>query len=393
MIRKVAPWSSSAMTRASRHLVDSRAISISARLRDDSWLCGNSSSMEMNRLQGPLPHPRLQPHHVLSHVIGKYRSTSTQAPTIENKLQKTKVETDMIFERGIPVCRSKSIDGSQNVLKRNIQLMDTRADAKLQALSEAKVQTDIVKAKYFKRIQSGHSNADLKQLNEDLSQCQHHLAQAYSQAIKYSSRIPNNPEATSMAETLLYEWMGKVLAGFRGGDSDAEWYHRETTSESADSIMKNATMKKKSMARAIHGIIPTLQSNQHANSNFLSDEKAHQTMTMQIIPPPTSKDYINVLRAYSISKARRKGEQAEALIVNMLGLAETVARSSDDAHSDLAASWIKDNIPTSKMFALAIKCYGGSTRKNFFVLVLRVLHSHSSKLPQYLLLFNRQRLS
>eukprot|EP00804_Cyclotella_cryptica_P028082 CCRYP_016148-RB/>CCRYP_016148-RB protein AED:0.01 eAED:0.01 QI:153/1/1/1/0.14/0.12/8/2051/850 len=358
MMRKVASLSASTITRVSRNLVDFRTIRTSAPSHDDFWLYGKSSSIGISRQQGSLPPARLQTQRALS------RNTSTQTPSLERRLQRTKVETDMIFEREIPFRRSKGKDGNQSVLKRNTKLMDTRAEAKLQALSEAKVHADIISAKYFSQRQSGHVDADMKQLNEELSQCQHHLAQAYSQAIKYSSRIPNNPEATSVAETLLYEWMGKVLTGFRGDDSKAELHDGETASESAEFIMKNATMKKKLMVRTVHGIIPTLRSEHDARTQFSLDEKKHESMTIHNIPPPTSKDYINVLRAYSISKARRKGEQAEALIVNMLDLAETLAKCNDDAHNDLYTSWIKESIPNSKMFALTIKCYGGSTHKD-----------------------------
>merc|ERR1719491_1051287 len=41
--------------------------------------------------------------------------------------------------------------------------------------------------------------------------------------------------------------------------------------------------------------------------------------------PPSSFDYINVLRAYSMSKARRKGEQCEALMTTMMEVSRACA--------------------------------------------------------------------
>jgi hypothetical protein len=96
------------------------------------------------------------------------------------------------------------------------------------------------------------------------------------------------------------------------------------------------------------------------------------------LPPPSSKDYINLLRAYSNSKARRKGQQCEALMKSMMMLANIVSchydtnneNPTEERTSDIGRArvvgvdgketeqwkiWVNESIPNSKVFALAIK--------------------------------------
>lgn len=258
-------------------------------------------------------------------------------------------QTDTTPEKGMPFKRSqKSTESNHPTF-----LFDTRAEAKILALNESKANLVATKAKYKTRKQNTQpGDAYLAQLHQEVIASQQQLALAYSQAIKYCSRIPNNPDATFMAENLFYEWMGRFLDELN-------------TDEIKVAVDTNAIMKKKWMIKTIHALLPPLKS----DSQNVSDAGHH-------LPPPTSKDYINLLRSYSISKARRKGEQAEALLVNMLMLAE----ASSTAEKEVRASWIKENIPNSKMFALAVKCYAGSTREYFVYDISFCLFAHSAPL-------------
>jgi hypothetical protein len=145
----------------------------------------------------------------------------------------------------------------------------------------------------------------------------------------------NNPDATVKAEKLLYEWMERFLVTIKDGCNAK--------------VDRDASMKKKWMIRTINEIARTVK----------DEGEAVESVNSLIIPPPTAKDYINLLRAHSISKAKRKGEQAESILVNMMKLANVMANSVDGR----SKIWVVDNIPNSKMFALAIKCYAGSTRE------------------------------
>ena len=244
----------------------------------------------------------------------------------------TLVTTNDILDKGMPFKRSR-------VSAKKTPLLDPRAEAKLAALSLAKENVDITQAKYMTRMKNTSADDDyLLQLEAKLKESQKELAVAYSQAIKYCSRIMNNSEATITSEELLYEWINNFLNGY----SQCE----EGGIESK--IEKNATMNKKSTIKSIHSVARTVK------ANFRSE---HDDSLIRI-SPPMEKDYINMLRAYSVSKARKKGEQAEALLVNMIELTNAMTRSKNPN-----VQWMKESIPNSKMFALAIKCYAGSTRK------------------------------
>ena len=142
-----------------------------------------------------------------------------------------------------------------------------------------------------------------------------------------------------MAEGFMYEWMEIFLE----------------QSDSCVKVDRNAIMKKKWTIKTIHELAGILKD----TSSFDIDER--EDTSLMFIPPPATKDYLNILRAYSASKSRKKGEQAEALLANMLELARAIA--CDGCLSIGHKMWVNENIPTSKMFALTVKCYAGSTRE------------------------------
>ena len=246
-------------------------------------------------------------------------------------------ETSTYEDTDIPIKRSKR---TKSVKSLNL---DPRAESKLSILAKSIEEADLMRAKYNTRLKNTTPDDEyLLHLKERVVESQHQLGVAYSQAIKYSSRIVNNPDATAVAERLLYEWMETFLQEWHGGGGKT-------------SIDKNAIVKKKWMIRAIHDMIRTLDETESI------EQPSHKTDEMLMhIPPPAAKDYINILRAYSTSKAKRKGEQAESILANMMELANSLSK---EKLNEMHKVWIKESIPNSKMFALAVKCYAGSTRK------------------------------
>ena len=277
-----------------------------------------------NRLVGSLLHM------VRSHIppiapIGQRCMLSSEA------LLKSSIQTT---EERIPVRRSNTNKTPKT------PTLDPRAEAKITALTAAKEKLELSKSKYQTRLQNTSPDDEyLSQLHKKVLESSRELATAYSQSIKYCSRIMNNPEATGIAEGFMYEWMQKFL---EQNDRDVE-------------IIENAIIKKKWAIRTINDLAGMLK------DTSSRDVDGREDTSLMPIPPPATKDYLNILRAYSASKARKKGEQAEALLANMLKLARAVA--SDGCLSSEHKMWVKENIPTSKMFALTVKCYAGSTRE------------------------------
>jgi hypothetical protein len=264
---------------------------------------------------------------------------------------------------------------------------DDRAQAKLAALSNAKKEAEDAKAAYVSSTNTDDYYTDYDttvELHEKWNLSEQHLAHGYSQAIKYTSRITKNEEATKTAERLLLEWMDRFM------DSFGVSLNIRTVTTTA--------MNKKKMIRTIHKVIipalspTTSESSSEANHPAAASENGDSEsspLPKIRIPPPVSKDYINLLRAYSVSKARRKGQHCEALMTNMVQLAKTVAyyyndininhewtkeKAYDVGMESVGSSeegnetqkwrlWVNESIPNSKVFALAIKCHAGSTRE------------------------------
>lgn len=287
----------------------------------------------------------------------------------------------------IPFQRSKQ--KSKNTSSEIPSSFDDRAQAKLKALATAKIDAEASKSAYLELVESTNVVDDnTEALHDEWKQSEELLSHAYSQAIKYTSRILKNPKATQTAERLLLEWMDRFTNSF---DS--------TTKSEASPV--TLYMNKKRMIRTINKIVPKL------NNGSTSKEEVHTTETILPkihIPPPTEKDYLNVLRAYSISKAKRKGQQCEALLTNMLELAKTASYyyseedrswTKDRVHdigmemieNDVGnverrwKGWVTESIPKSKAFSIAIKCYAGTTQTESLerILLLNNIHDEFAK--------------
>jgi len=302
----------------------------------------------------------------------------------------------------LPFKRSKKTRNSTNNRGHGF---DDRANAKLDALSSAKIEADVAKAAY----QSfdgyiGEDTLNKEDLHDTWNKSEENLALAYSQAIKYTSRIHNNESATKMAERLLNEWVDRfmkplgnssVVSGEAGKDGD----------NVSEASINKMYLNKKWMVRTINKIMPRLTSCSNDDLKVQEDGVTAATTTSSLssirIPPPASKDYVNILRAYSLSKARRKGQQAEGIIKNMMKIANTVSYYYDESNHNWSQDkandigmervtnedgqqiqqwrmWVNESIPNSKVFALAIKCNAGSTRTESFDRIVLLNDMHGS---------------
>ncbi len=255
---------------------------------------------------------------------------------------------------------------------------DDRARAKLVALSNAEKEAVDAQAAFLTCATTA-SVGKLDELYERWKISEQNLGFAYSQAIKYTSRIHHDEEATMTAERLMYQWMDRVMESF--GSSLVWMKDIEDAVEDSTTVYLN----KKWMIRTIHGIMPRLTTSRTDHSPG-KDVKIYPKIRL---PPPSSKDYINLLRAYSNSKARRKGQQCEALMKSMMMLANTVSCHYDtnneengakektcdieketangvgEEENELWKIWVHESIPNSKAFALAIKVRLSRSRRLF----------------------------
>ncbi|KAL3821696.1 hypothetical protein ACHAXA_003254 [Cyclostephanos tholiformis] len=263
--------------------------------------------------------------------------------------------------------------------------LDDRARMKLAALARAREEA--------KSAMSSH-DYDANELRERRNRAGLELARAYSQAIKYSSRLTKSESATKVAEGLLYEWMDEFVRDI-GGSKAAEHLTRVVGNDDAiyddnGGTVKDATyLNKKWMIRTANEIARRLSSSILASKLDDDDDDAvnatgnadHDVVSVRM-PPPLLGDYVNLLRAYSSSKARRKGQRCEALMRNMMTLADAASRHygdhedvdinartmdvsndigmemvacDDDERTERWRMWVKESMPNSKVFALAIK--------------------------------------
>lgn len=236
----------------------------------------------------------------------------------------------------LPFKRRVTADGRP----RRARKLDVRSEAKLDALEDAKHHVERLRADLLSATENRSEG-----LREQLSVAEEAMNAAYSQAIKYTSRQSQDAHAIQTAVSLINDWTGRFIGGdIRNNDKG---------------------LNKKKMTRRVHEILRSLNGNNCTpDMNAATDSKDEMRTGMS---PPSRKDYINILRAHSTSKALRKGEQCEALISRMMDVAvysaHRYAESEDEDEREKLKRIVEESLPDSKVFALAIKCYAGSTRK------------------------------
>mmetsp|Transcript_34413 Transcript_34413/g.75330 ORF Transcript_34413/g.75330 Transcript_34413/m.75330 type:complete len:777 (+) Transcript_34413:132-2462(+) len=221
--------------------------------------------------------------------------------------------------------------------------LNFRATTKLNALGEAKAKRKDAKRAYEasryddEMLNDDESTSELSTLLDEWLESERALSLAYQQAIKYVART-RDADAALNAHKLLEEMIERAGAPPTdhppGGD--------------IGSIGASSTeLKLQVMVKMIgergqdrKGILPDI------NVPF---------------PPPERKDFMNVLRSWYQSKARKKGLYAEALLLRMAEL----------------AYWypdVFDTLPVSKTFSIVVQCHAGSTHSQS---LKKVVHLHA----------------
>lgn len=394
--------------------VSSRGV-VSAAASSSSYdMMGRYGLLDSNNLQPPFNSWTVQNSTMstFTSIVESNRNASKNNKSTRDSRAK-KVEAD----GNIPFRRSKrggqgggaaSQGQKSNPKNASSGGFDDRAQAKITALSTAKQEAQDAKKEYLASTRAG-GDANIETNSSELlnkwNVSEQTLALAYSQAIKYTSRMNNNPNATKTAELLLFGWMDRFVHPFGGS---LVWANDGKGSSERDH--EAMYMKKKKMIRSINEIVPILtssddssiESNPSQSTAPLEEEdSASAALPLVRIPPPSSKDYINLLRAYSMSKARRKGQHCEALIANMMEMSKSVAHyyNEDDEKRtgewDYDAGmesvvdregnetkrwklWVNESVPNSKAFALAIKCHAGSTHNESLERIIQLNYIHDN---------------
>ena len=335
-------------------------------------------------------------------------SISTSVKSLNDEGSKIQTLGQLDIDEAAAVLPFKRSKKTRNSTNNRGHGFDDRANAKLDALSSAKIEADVAKAAYQSFLDIGDEDTLNKEdLHDKWKKSEENLALAYSQAIKYTSRIHNNESATKMAERLLNEWVDRFMKPY-GNSSVVSGEAGKDGNNVSEASINKMYLNKKWMVRTINKIMPRLTST-CSDYDLKVQEDGNTTTTTTTttslptirIPPPSSKDYVNILRAYSLSKARRKGQQAEGIIKNMMKIANTVSYYYDEGNDNWSQDkaidigmelvtnedgqqiqrwrmWVNESIPNSKVFALAIKCNAGSTRTESFDRIVLLNDMHGS---------------
>ncbi|KAL7541623.1 hypothetical protein ACHAWF_006990 [Thalassiosira exigua] len=332
---------------------------------------------------------------------------SDRAVASESGGRGAREEADAARSAALPLRRSRRTTSANAADGEGGKGFDDRARAKLSALSRAKEEAARAEAAFsqYAAGENDDDDEDAAELRERWDSSERALATAYSQAVKYAARTTKSESATQAAERLLFEWMDRFADQLeRDGVGPNARDGPRTTRATQD------MMAKKEMVRTMRQIVSALtggdaatESNPSTSSSAVEHERGAAPSLLKIlIPPPTYSDYYNLLRAYSLSKARRKGQQCEVVMANMLRLAQAVVNHySDDGErrADVGADdpgvasascgeergdvprwklWAKDSVPNSKVFAFAIKCHAGSTHKQSLDRIIALNQIHDS---------------
>ncbi len=220
---------------------------------------------------------------------------------------------------------------SYSIAAIDISKFDSRAEAKIRALQK------VVHEKGSMPSADANVNVRLREFNEK-------LLDGYIQAIKYVSRS-RSKDAALYATNLLIE--------------ATEYAGEQFVIESITRKESEARMSREEIASQWNDVREIVEKwNDRVLDNSDSDGK------VVMMAPPPRKAFIQVLYAWGDSKVRRKGVWANYILKNMASLANT--NTSFDV------------IPDSKCFAIAAKCWSGSSHRQSFdhILELHSLHNY-----------------
>ena len=273
-----------------------------------------------NRVDVPLSTPSYQ--YIQFQPTNRSFGSTTEPPTATPKVQ----FYDDLVKNSTSSSSTNTSSSSTTTPKGN-----ARATAKMITLTQIKVVTNQARTIYKKaQDQPMKYNTEATfQLKQEWIRHEIQLNDAYSKAIKYTAKNRHDANAALKSENLLNEMLGRF--GFPNG--------RLTNLTDAIGVVQSLLLKEEDSS---------------TSHSFGGEEYDLPDLSeMEGVPLPTVRDFHNVLHSWTSSKARKKGLRAEFLILKMIEL----------------SSWYGQDVfglPDSKTFALAVKCYSGSTRKSFF---------------------------
>lgn len=219
----------------------------------------------------------------------------------------------------------------------NVASFDSRANAKIEALHRQLEEMDSSSL-------SGEETVSA-------------ISGAYAQAIKYVSRS-RHKDAALFCTNLLSE------AIERAGGKFIPPPNRNITEA------RSSEIEIETQWRDVYRALEKLEGYNGSESKCAhSDRRCNGDDDLYIIPPDL-KSFHQTLHAWGDSKVRRKGVFANNLLKNMILLAATERYP------------MFDTMPDSKAFAIAIKCWSGSTHRYSFqnILQLHKLHEQLADL-------------
>jgi hypothetical protein len=212
-----------------------------------------------------------------------------------------------------------------------------RAKIKFEALTEARTKRKEAKrayeaAKYDdEMLGDEESTAELSTLLNEWEESERNLSLALQQAIKYVARTMA-VDAALTAQQLLEEMIERAGAA----PTESPLGEEDPLSNSDYSVPSK--LKTPAMVKMI------------STPRDRSSDESVMSKPLVAFPPPDRKDFLNVLRSWHQSKARKKGVYAEALLLRM-------------AELHYLYPGLFDTLPDSKTFAMVIQCHAGSTHR------------------------------
>mmetsp|Transcript_5380 Transcript_5380/g.6892 ORF Transcript_5380/g.6892 Transcript_5380/m.6892 type:complete len:770 (-) Transcript_5380:35-2344(-) len=281
-------------------------------------------------------------HHPFLNTFSTMKATSEldSSKSKENKNLPTKIDNEI--EKIVDSITNKDVDtraqAKMNTLSETKQIANVAKDAYYKSLMQHEDETEISKKKEVEGVKNSVFNSWVEKENE--------LADAYSKAIKYTARV-RSKDAALNARNLLDE----MISRHGIADSRLFYYSRHN----GDLVINDEAVTK---------MISKAEVTTHDDRRNI----------ITSIPPPTKRDFHNVLHSWGSSKARKKGIHAETLLWRMIELYTL--------YPD------KFEFPDSRSFALVIKCYAGSTYKQSMERIRKIHDIHdqliSSNCPELL---------
>ena len=244
---------------------------------------------------------------------------------------------------------TSSSNNSRVGKKTNIVNVNTaRSETKLTTLHEAKEIADETKKVYNNILsQQKETNSDIDGHDDHKAytnwmDSEIKLSDAYSKAIKYTARLRSKDTALK-SRLLLDEMISR-----QGVYSKSSLFSVNTFKDGNDIFIHDD---------AISEMITTIQFGRNDTDNDIMSKNSKEgtsidsgtstsTSTNNMVLFPTRRDYHNIIHSWASSKAKKKGLHAEMMLWRMM---------------ELSTLYPELDFPDSRIFALVVKSYAGST--------------------------------